>query len=78
MELKIPHQHHLGKEPVVEAGKVVTPAIVVLATMKMIEKEPKTPKTMSSDPSLQRVSTRKKKEPTPEPSIEGETQFSLK
>ena len=77
VELKTPHQNCPGKEPNVEAKKVVTPAIVVPATRKMTEKELETPKTTSSDPFPWRISTRKKKkEPTPSPSAEEEEEGS--
>ena len=79
VELKIPHQHCPGKEPNIEAKKVVTPAIVVPATRKMTEKELETPKTTSSNPSLWRISSRKKKkEPTSEPSMKEEEEESSK
>ena len=77
VELKTPHQHRPGKELVAEAGKVVTPAIVLPATTKVTEKEPETPKMTSSDPSPRKVSTRKKKkEPTPKRSMEEEEEGS--
>ena len=78
IELKTPHQHRPGKEPVAETGKVVILAIVVPATRKMTKKEPETPKMTSSDPSPRRVSTRKKKkEPSPKPSTKEEEEGSL-
>ena len=79
MELKILQQHHHGKEPVTEVDKVVTLASAVPVKIKVVEKEPGTPKAMSSDPSPRRVSTRKKKnEPTPKPSMEMEGEGSSK
>ena len=71
LELKTPQQHRPGKEPVAEAKKVVTPTSVVPIKIKVVEKEPKTPKTKSSDPFPRRVSIKKvKKEPTPESNTE--------
>ena len=79
MELKTPQQHHHGKEPVTEADKVVTPASMVPVKIKVVEKEPRTPKTTSSNPSPRRINTRKKKnEPTPKPSMEIEGEGSSK
>ena len=78
VELKTSQQHCPSKEPIAGVGKVETPSSVVLMKTKVVEKELETPKTTSSDPSLRRVSTRKKKkEPTLEPSIEMEKDGSF-
>ena len=59
--------------------KVVALASPIQVKPKMTEMELEIPKTTSSDPSLWKVSTRKKKkEPTPEPSMEEEEEGSSK
>ena len=79
IELKTLLQHRPGKEPIAKVQKVVVPASLVQVKPKMTERESETPKTTSSDPSLRRVSTRKKKkEPTPKPSSKEEEEGSLK
>ena len=76
VELRIPQHHHLHKEPVFEVKKVATLALVVQVKAKVVEKESETPKTKSFNPSLRRISTKKKKEPTPESSMETEEEGS--
>ena len=79
MELKTQLQHCPSKEPIAEVQKVVILAFPVQVKPKMIDREPKTPKTTSSNPSPRRVSTRKKKkEPTPDPSTKTEEEGSSK
>ena len=69
--MKTLQQHCPSKEPITEANKVVTPTSMVLVKTKVVEKEPETPKTKSSNPSPKRVTTKKvKKEPTPKSSTE--------
>ena len=78
MDLKTPLQHCPSKEPIAKVQKVVTLASPVQVKLKMTEMEPNTPKMMSSDLFPQRISTRKKKkEPTPDSSIEMEEEGSF-
>ena len=76
MELKTLLQHRPGKEPVAEVQKVVSPVSSVQVKPKMTEKKSETPKMTSSNPFPRRVSTRKKKEPTPAPTMEMEEERS--
>ena len=79
MELKTLHQHRPSNKPVAEVEKVVTPTSSIQVKAKISKRELETSKTTSSDPSLRRVSTRKKKkEPTLEPSMEEEEEGSSK
>lgn len=75
---RTPQQHRLSKEPVSEVKRIATPAPVVQMKAKVVEKESETSKTKSSDPSLRRVSIRKKKEPTLKSSTETEEEGSSK
>ena len=79
VELKTSLQRCLGKEPIAEVHKVVTPMSRVQMKLKMIERELETPKTTSSNPFPRTVSTRKtKKEPTPNLSTKTEEEGSSK
>ena len=64
MELKTLLPQRPSKELVPEAMKKITPTIVVPTKTKMTEKELETPKTISSKPSPQQRSTKKKKKGT--------------
>ena len=77
IELRTLQQHHLSKELVSEVEKVATPALVVQVKAKVVEKELETPKTKNSEPSLRKVNTRKKKEPTLESSTKTEEEGSF-
>ena len=77
VEPKILLQHRPGKELAAKVQKVVALASLVQVKTKMTKREPKTPKTTSSDPSSRRVNTKKKKEPFLDPSMETEEEGSF-
>ena len=80
MELKTPLSQQPSKELVAKIPKIEIPSAPAPAPMmkKMTEREPETPKTTSSEPSLQRSTRKKQKEPSPELSTEEEEEGSSK